>query len=116
MEAIQSLRTLLLGEVTLLPPPAPSILPTPQEPTPLVDIDKPIINWNPQLVQPSLPPLKHNTNDIIPSGNTLAIVEDVSDNDTPISNHSMRPPCHHLICPLQNRPLTRNELQLCTAH
>jgi hypothetical protein len=29
MEAIQSLCTLLLGEVALLPPPAPSILPTP---------------------------------------------------------------------------------------
>jgi hypothetical protein len=37
MEAIQSIHTLLLGEVALLPPPAPSILPTPQEPTPLVN-------------------------------------------------------------------------------
>jgi hypothetical protein len=32
MEAIQSLRTLLLGKVAPLPPPAPSILPTPQVP------------------------------------------------------------------------------------
>jgi hypothetical protein len=116
MEAIQSLHTLLLGKVAPLTPPAQSILPTPQESTPLVDIDKPIIIWNPQVLQPSPPPLKHNTNNIIPNHNTPAIIEDDSDDDTPIPNHSTRPPCHHLICPLQNHPLMRNQLQLCTAH
>jgi hypothetical protein len=43
MEAIQSLRALLLGEVAPLPPLAPSILPTPPVLTPMVDIDKPLI-------------------------------------------------------------------------
>jgi hypothetical protein len=50
MEATQSLCKLLLGKVSPLPPPAQSILPTPHEPTPLFDVDKPIIIWNPQLV------------------------------------------------------------------
>jgi hypothetical protein len=116
MEAIQSLCTLLLGKVTPLPPPAPSILPTAQEPTPLVDIDKPIIIWNPQVVQPSPPPLKHNTNNIILNPNTPAIIEDDSDDNTPIPNHSTHSPCHHLIHPLQNCPLMRNQLQQRTAH
>jgi hypothetical protein len=40
IEAIQSLRTLLLVP---LPPPAPSILPPPLVLTPMVDIDKPVI-------------------------------------------------------------------------
>ncbi len=102
MEATQSLRTLVLGKVALLPPPALSILPTPQEPSPLVDIDEPVIIWSPQLVQPSLPPLKHNTNNIIPNRNTPAIVKDDSDDDTPIPNHNTHPPCHHLIRQLQN--------------
>jgi hypothetical protein len=86
MKDIQSLCTLLLGEVAPIPPPVPSILPTPQEPTPLVDIDEHVIIWNPQLVQPSLPPLKHNTNDSIPNRNPPAIVENDSDNNTPIPN------------------------------
>jgi hypothetical protein len=116
MEAIQCLRTILLGKVAPLPPPALSILPTPQEPTPLVDIDEPVIIRNPQLVQPSLPPLKHNTNNIIPNPNTPAIIEDDSDDNTPISNHSMHPSCHHLIRPLQNHPLMHNQLRLCSAH
>jgi hypothetical protein len=64
MKAIQSLCTLLLGKTTPIPPPAPSILPTPQPPTPLVSVDKPVIIWNPQLVQPYLPTLNHNTNNI----------------------------------------------------
>jgi hypothetical protein len=50
MEAIQSLCTLLFGEVALLPPSAPSILPTTPFLTPMVDINKPIIIWNPQEV------------------------------------------------------------------
>jgi hypothetical protein len=37
MKAIQSLRTLLLGKVAPIPPPAPSI-PTPQPPAPLVKL------------------------------------------------------------------------------
>jgi hypothetical protein len=84
MEAIQSLCTFLLSKVALLPPPTPRILPTPQEPTPLVDIDNTVIIWNPQLVQPSLPPFKRNTNDIIPNRITPAIVEDNSDHNSPI--------------------------------
>jgi hypothetical protein len=116
MEAIQSLHTLLLVKVAPLPPPAPSILPNPHEPTPLIDIDKPIIIWSPQLVQSSLPTLKHNTNDIIPNCYTPAIVEGDSDDNAPISNHSTRLPHHHLVCPLQNCPLTCNQLRLCTAH
>jgi hypothetical protein len=116
MEAIQSLRILLLGKVAPLPPPALSIFPTPQKPTPLFDIDKLVIIWNPQVVQTSPFPLKHNTNDIIPNCNTPAIVEDNSEDDTPIPNHSMCPLCHHLIHPLQNLPLRCNQLQLCTAH
>jgi hypothetical protein len=43
MEAIQSLCILLLKEVAPIPPPAPSIFPAPQPPTPLVDVDKPVI-------------------------------------------------------------------------
>jgi hypothetical protein len=54
-EAIQSLPTLLLGKVAPLPPPTPSILATSPPPTPLVDKDKPIIIWNPQLVQTNTP-------------------------------------------------------------
>ncbi len=50
MEAIQSLCTLLLGYIEPLPPPAPSILPTPPVLTPMVDINEPIIIWNPQEV------------------------------------------------------------------
>jgi hypothetical protein len=75
-----------------------------------------IIIWNPQLVQPSLPTLNHNTNNISSNHNTPAIVEDDSDDDSPIPNHSMQSPCHHLVCPLQNRPLIRNQLRLRTAH
>jgi hypothetical protein len=107
-KAIQSLCTLLLGKVTPIPPPAPSILPTPQPPTPLVDVDKPVIIWNPQLVQPSLPTLNHDTNNISSNHNTPAIVGDDRDNNSPIPDHSTRPPCHHLIHPLQNHPLTCN--------
>jgi hypothetical protein len=77
---------------------------------------QPVIIWNPQLVQPSLPTLNHNNNNISSNCNTPAIVEDNSDKDSPISYHSTCPPCHHLICPLKNRPLTRNQLRLCTAH
>jgi hypothetical protein len=116
MEAIQSLCTLLLDKVALLPPPAPSILPTPQEPTPLVDIDKPVIIWNPQLVQPSLPPLINITNNIIPNRNTPAVIDNNSDNNIPVLNHSTCPPCLNLIRPLQNCPLTCNQLPLHTAH
>jgi hypothetical protein len=116
VEAIQSLRTLLLGEVAPLPPPAPSILPTPLVLTPLVNIDKPVIIWNPQEVQPSPPSVKHNTHDISPNHNTPAIVENNSGDNTPTPIQSTHPPCHHLICPLQNCPLTRNQLQLHTTH
>jgi hypothetical protein len=97
MEAIQSLRTHLLGKGTLLPPPAQSILPTPQVTTPLVDINEPVIIWNPQEVQLSPPPLKHNTQDISPNRITPTIIENDSDNNTSIPNHSTRPPCQHLI-------------------
>jgi hypothetical protein len=41
MEAIQYLCTLLLGKVALLPLPTPSILPTPQPPTPVIEEDEP---------------------------------------------------------------------------
>jgi hypothetical protein len=43
MEAIQSLRTTLLGKVAPLPSPALSILPMPQVRTPLVNINKSVI-------------------------------------------------------------------------
>jgi hypothetical protein len=110
MEAIQSLCTLLLDKVAPLHPPAPKILPTPPVLTPMVDINKPIIIWNPQEVQTSPPPLKHNTHDIIPNSNTPAMIEDHIDNDTPTPIHSTCPSCHHHICSLQNCPLTRNQL------
>jgi hypothetical protein len=116
MEAIQSLCTLLLGKVAPLPPPTPSILPTPPPPTPLVKKDKPIIIWNPQLVQPFLPFQNPNTSNISSNCNTLAIVKENSDNNSPIPSHSTRPPHHHLIRPLQNHPLTHNQLRLFTAH
>jgi hypothetical protein len=116
MEAIQSLCTLLLGKVSSIPPPAPIILPTPQPPTPLVNVDEPIIIWNFQLVQPSLPTLNHNTTNISSNHNTPAIIENNSNEDSPIPNHSTGPPHHHLICPLQNCPLTHNQLQLHTAY
>jgi hypothetical protein len=50
MEAIQSFCILLLGKIPLLPPPSPSILPTPPPLTPVVNKDEPIIIWNPRLV------------------------------------------------------------------
>jgi hypothetical protein len=116
MEAIQSLCTLLLGKVTPLPPPAPSILSPLPVLTPMADINKPVIIWNPQEVQPSPPPLKHNTHDISPNHNTPAIVEDDSDDNTSTPIHCTHTPSHHHICLLQNRPLTCNQLQLRTAH
>jgi hypothetical protein len=116
MEAIQSLRTLLLGKVALLPPPTPSILPTPPPRTSLVDEDKLVIIWNSQLVQPSLPTHNHNINGINSNRNNPAITDDESDDNSPNPSHSTCPPHHHLIRPLQNRPLTRNQLRLCTAY
>jgi hypothetical protein len=71
---------------------------------------------NPQEVQPSLPLLKHNTHNISPKSDTPAIIDYNSDNDMPIPIHNTCPPCHHNIHPLQNCPLTRNQLWLCTAH
>jgi hypothetical protein len=94
----------------------PSILPTPPPPTPLVDVDKPIIIWNPQLVQPSLPIHNHNTDGISSNRNTSTILKDNSDDGSPIPSHSTRPPHHHHIRPLQNRPLTHNQLRLRTVH
>jgi hypothetical protein len=104
MEAIQSLCTLLLGKITPLPPPTPSILPTPPTPTPLINKDKPIIIWNPQLVQPSLPTHNCNADNIGSDHNTPAIVEDDCGNNSPIPSHSTRPPWQHLVCPLQKTP------------
>jgi hypothetical protein len=117
MEAIQFLCTLLLGKVlTLLPPPSPSILPPPPPPSPVVDKDEPVIICNPQLVQPALPTHNFNTNNINSNSNTPAIVEDNCNNNSLIPSQWTRPPCHHLICPLKNRPLTRNQLRLLSTH
>jgi hypothetical protein len=116
MEAIQSLCTLLLGEVAPLPPLTPSILPTPPPPILVVDKDKPVIIWNPQLVQPALPTHNLNTNNIKSNRNTPAIVEDNGNNGSPIPNQRTYPPRHHLIHPLQNRPLTHNQLRLRSTH
>ena len=65
MEAIQSIHTLLLGKIALPPQLTPSILPTPPPPTSMIDKDKLVIIWNPQLVQPSLPTHNHNANNIV---------------------------------------------------
>jgi hypothetical protein len=73
MEAIQSLCTLLLGKVAPLPPLAPSILPTPPPPTPVVKKDEPVIIWNPQLVQPTLPTLILNTDTSTPTAILLQL-------------------------------------------
>jgi hypothetical protein len=108
IEAIQSLCTLLLGKVALLPPPTPSILPTPPPPTTVVNEDEPIILWNPHLAQPALPTHNLNTDDINSNQNTPAIVEDNGNNNSPIPSQRTSPPHHHLICPLQNCPLTIN--------
>jgi hypothetical protein len=116
MEAIQSLCTLLLWEVARLPPLTPSILPTPPPPNPVVNKDEPIIIWNPQLVQPVLPTHNLNTNDINSNCNTPAIVKDNGNNYSPIPSQRTHPPCHHLIRPLHNHPLTPNHLRLHTAH
>jgi hypothetical protein len=116
MEAILSLCTLLLGKVAPLPPPTPSILPTPPPLTPVVNKDEPIVIWNPQLVQPALPTHNLNTNDINSNCNTPAIVEYDGNNNSPILSQCTRPPCHHLICPLQYCPLTHNQLRLRSAH
>jgi hypothetical protein len=115
LEAIQSLRIFLLGEVALLPYPAPIILPTPPVITPTFD-DKPITIWNPQEGQTSPPLHEHNTPNISPNSNTPAIIEDDSDDNTPTPVHSKHPPQHHRICPSQKRPLTCNQLRLRTAH
>jgi hypothetical protein len=116
MEATQSLCTLLLGKVAPLPPPTPRILPTPPPPTPVVDEDELLIIWNPQLVQPALLTHNLNTNNINSNRITPAIVKDDGDGNTPIPSQCTHPPCHHLIRPLQNGPLTRNQSRLCSAH
>jgi hypothetical protein len=116
IKAIQSLCTLLLGKVAPLPTPTPSILPTPPPPTPVVDEDDPIIIWNPYLVQLALPTHNLNTNDINSSHKPPAIVVDNGDNDSPILSQRTSSPCHHLIHPLQNCPLTRNQLRPRSAH
>jgi hypothetical protein len=108
MEAIQFLCTLLLGKVALLPPWSPSILPPPPPPTPVVNKD--------ELVQPALPTHNLNTNNINSNCNTPAIVEDNGNNDSHILSQRTRPHCHQLICPLQNRPLTCNQLRLRLVH
>jgi hypothetical protein len=74
MEAIQSLCTLLIGEVAPLPPPTPSTLPTPSPSTPVVKEDEPIIIWNPQLVQSVLTSPNVNTDDIYSDHNTPALL------------------------------------------
>jgi hypothetical protein len=116
MEAIQSLCTLLLGKVAPLPPPTPSILPTPPPPAQVVNKDEPVIIWNPHLVQPALPTHNLSTNNINSQCNTPAIAADNSNVDSPIPSQCTSLPCHHLIRPLQNRPLTCNQLRLCSAH
>jgi hypothetical protein len=117
MEAIQSLCTLLLGKVAPLPPPTPSIPPTPPPPTPVVNIDKPVIIWNPHLVQPALLPTHNlNTDDINSNQKTPVIVEDNGDDDSPIPSQCTSPPHHCLIHPLQNCLLTCNQLRLHSAH
>jgi hypothetical protein len=112
MEAIQSLCTLLLGEVAPLPPPTPSILPTPPPPTPVVDKDEPIINLFslPCLPTTSTPMTSTPTATLLQSLRTMAKKTHL------IPSQITCQPCHHLICPLQNRPLTRNQLRLCSAH
>jgi hypothetical protein len=116
LEAIQTLCTLLLGEVALLPPPTPSILPTPPPPAPVVKKDEPVIIWNPQLVQPALPTHNFNTNNGNSARNTPAIVEDDSNDNAPVPSQRTQSPCHHLICPLQSHSLTHNRLRLCSVH
>jgi hypothetical protein len=116
MEAIQFLCTLLLGKVAPLPQPTPSILPTPPPPTPMVNKVEPIIIWNPHLVKPALPTHNLNTNNINSNGNTPAIVVDNGDNKSPIPSQRTSPPCHNLICQLQNHPLTCNHFRLLSAH
>jgi hypothetical protein len=116
MEAILSLCTLLLGKVKPLPPSAPSSHPTLPVLTPMVDINKPIIMWNPQEVQTSPPLLNHNTHNSSPKVDTPAIIDNDSDKDMPTPVHRTCPPHHHNICPLQNHPLTCNQPWLHTAH
>jgi hypothetical protein len=95
-EAIQSLCTLLLGKIAPPTPPTPRILPAPPPPTPLMNKDTPVIIWNPQLVQPSLPTHNHNTDNIVSDHNNPAIVEDDATKNhlspvtapTPLSNIS----------------------------
>ncbi len=115
MAAIKSLRTLLLGESTPIPPPAPSILPTP----PVIattDDNKPVTIWNPWKVQTSPPLHKHTSPYISTNSNILAIIEDDSDDNTPSPVHITHPSQHQHICPLQERLLTCNQLRLCTSH
>jgi hypothetical protein len=81
----------------------------------MVDIDELVMIWNPQKVQMSPPPLKHNTHNISPKSDTPAIIDNNSDNNMPTPIHSTCPPHHHNICPLQNRPLTHNQLWLRTS-
>ncbi len=116
IEATQSLSTLLLGKVALLLPSTPSILPTPPPPTQVIDKDEPIIIWNPDLVQLALPTHNFNTNYINSKCNTPAIATDYSNKDSPIPSQCTSLPCHHLIHPLQNRSLMRNQLRLCSGH
>jgi hypothetical protein len=84
MEAIQSLCRHLLGKLAPLLLPTPSILPTPQPPTPVVKEDEAVIIWNPQLVQPALPTPNVNSNEIYSKRNTPAIVEDNGNNNDPV--------------------------------
>jgi hypothetical protein len=86
MEAIQSLCTLIFGEVAPLPPPTPSILPTPQPSTPVVEEDEPVIIWNPQLVQrtpPSTQTTSTPTATLLPSSRTAATMTTLSPVNAP---------------------------------
>ena len=74
METIQSLCTLLLGKIALLPPLTTSILSTPSPPTPVVDKDEPVIIWNPHHVQPALPTHNLNTRISTPTATLLQLL------------------------------------------
>ncbi len=101
MEAIQSLFTLLVGKIALLPPQISSILPTPPPPTPLINNNKSVIIWNQQLVQPSLPTHNHTTNNIGSNHNTPAIVKNDCDGNSSIPSHSTRPLWQHSFAKLE---------------
>jgi hypothetical protein len=116
MEAIQSLCTLLLGEAALLPPPTPSILPTPPPPTPVVKEDEPRHHLESSTCSACIanPQCQYRQHLLQMQHSCHRQGQWQRQQPCPQSMHPIT--LYHLVCPLQNRPLTHNQLRLRSVH